>query len=87
MISWSEDKNNQLKEKRGVSFEGATEEILAGRLLDLIPHPARPNQQIYIIRLNGYVHGVPFVEDEEGNIFLKTIYPSRGLQKKYGGRP
>jgi len=68
-----------------LTFEEAEAEILAGRLLDIIPHPTRPNQHIYIIRLRGYAHAVPFVTDEEGNIFLKTIYPSRDFQKHYGG--
>ncbi len=85
MIGWSEEKNILLKQKRGVSFEEAEEEILAGRLLDVFPHPSRMNQQIYIIRLHGYVHAVPFIVDEDGNIFLKTIYPSRNLHKHYGG--
>ena len=85
MISWDEKKNALLKKMRGVSFEDAVEEILAGRLLNLVPHPTRANQMIYIIRLKGYVHVVPFVEDEEGNIFLKTMYPNRNFQKHYGG--
>ncbi len=86
MIGWSEKKNALLKEKRGVSFEDVLAELLAGRLLDVVPHPSRPNQRIYIIRLQGYAHAVPFVEDEEGNIFLKTIYPSRDFQRHYGGQ-
>ncbi len=83
MILWNEEKNNLLKEKRGVSFEEVETEIMGGRLLDLLPHPTRENQQIYIVRLHGYVYAVPFVIDEEGNIFLKTIYPSRDFHKKY----
>lgn len=85
MISWNEEKNQILKEKRGICFEEAVAEIKDGHLLDLIPHPTRTNQSIYIIRLKGYTHAVPFVLDDEGNVFLKTIYPSREFQKKYGG--
>ena len=85
MIRWSEEKNASLKAERGISFEEALAEIEAGRLLDLLPHPSRPNQRIFVIRLHGYAHAVPFVMDESGNIFLKTIYPSRDFQKKYGG--
>jgi len=86
MIGWSEEKNEILKRERGLSFEEAEQEIIANRVLDLIPHPSRPNQQIYIIRLHGYAHAVPFVTDPNGDVFLKTIYPARNFQEKYGGR-
>jgi len=85
MVSWSEIKNKTLKAERGVSFEEVVAEIDGGRILDLIDHPNRSNQQIYIVRLHGYAHAVPFVSDSDGNIFLKTIYPSREFQKMYGG--
>jgi hypothetical protein len=29
---------------------------------------------------------VPFVEDEHGNVVLKTAYPSRKLHRRYGGK-
>jgi hypothetical protein len=68
------------------TFEEAEEEdILEGRLLDVLPHPTRPNQQIFIIRLHGYAHAVPFVTDKDDNISLKTIYPGRDFQKQYEG--
>ncbi len=85
MVSWNEEKNQILRESRGICFEEAAIEIEDGRVLALIPHPTRTNQSIYIIRLHGYTHAVPFVEDDDGNIFLKTIYPSREFQKLYGG--
>jgi hypothetical protein len=85
MVRWSEEKNAVLKERRGISFEQALVEIEAGRVLGLIPHPTKPNQQIYIIRLDGYACNVPFVVDENGTIFLKTIYRTRKGQKHFGG--
>jgi hypothetical protein len=87
VISWSADKNEQLKRERGVSFDEAVDEIEAGRVLALLPHPTRTRQRIYIIRLHGYAHAVPFVVGPDGTIFLKTIYPSRDFQRLYGGRP
>ena len=42
-----------------------------------------PNQEIFIIRLKDYICYVPFVENEK-EIFLKTIIPSRKLNKIYG---
>ena len=83
-IRWSDEKNELIQRVRGVSFEAVAELIRKGEVLDTLPHPSRTNQQIFIVRLAGYVHAVPFVEDADG-LFLKTIYPSRDLQKQYGG--
>jgi len=35
-----------------------------------------------IVLLNDYIYYIPFVQDDE-KIFLKTIVPSRKLNKKY----
>jgi len=35
--------------------------------------------------VKNYTHVVPFVIDENSNIILKTIYPSRKFHKIYGG--
>jgi len=85
MLSWNDDKNETLKSERGLSFEKAAAEIEAGRVLALVPSPTHEGQQIYVIRLDGYVCNVPFVTDQEGNIFLKTIYKTRKGQRFFGG--
>jgi len=57
-------------------------EILARR-----KHPDKrryPNQSIFVLELNGYVCYVPFVENDK-EIFLKTIIPSRKLNKEFIG--
>ena len=43
-IEWNQDKNNLLKETRGVSFEQVEEEILKGDFIGPEKHPARENQ-------------------------------------------
>ena len=85
-IHWNAEKNLLVKRVRGVSFEEVAEIIRAGDELDIIPHPTRTHQKIIVVRLEGYVHAVPFVMEEDG-IFLKTIYPSRSLNEQYGGTP
>ena len=85
---FSPDKNQVLIEERGVSFEDVVSAINNGKLLDVVSHPNElkyPNQRIYIINLNGYVYLVPFVRKNKQTIFLKTIFPSRKLTKKYLG--
>ena len=82
---WNDEKNRQLKQERGVSFENVILYIKQGNVLDIVTHPNKrkyPNQKIIIIRMFDYVYAVPFVEKD--NIrFLKTIIPSRKLNKKY----
>jgi uncharacterized DUF497 family protein len=84
---WNEDKNTQLKAERGIGFESAIEAIQQGNILDIIEHPNQdkyPNQRIFILEIDRYVYMLPFVENEQ-EIFLKTIIPSRKLKKKYLG--
>ena len=59
--------------------------IEAGELLDVLEHPSQaryPGQRILVVRINGYVHLVPYVEADD-HLFLKTIIPSRKAQRYY----
>jgi predicted DNA binding CopG/RHH family protein len=54
-------------------------------LLDILEHPnpsRYTGQRIFVVRREGYVYLVPFVEDEY-TVFLKTIIPSRKATKEY----
>ncbi len=85
IINWNEDKNEWLKKERSISFEDVVFEILNNNILSVSQHPNQekyPNQKIYSILINEYVFLVPFVEDDK-EIFLKTIIPSRKDTKKY----
>jgi uncharacterized DUF497 family protein len=85
--SWDPEKNEWLIENRGLSFERITCLIEAGAVLDIIQHPNAeryPKQRMFIINIDNYAHLVPFVETE-GDIFLKTIIPSRKATKQYLG--
>lgn len=81
-FDWDEEKNQGLKDERGIGFEDIVIAIDEGRLLIILDHPKRPNQKIYIVNVEDYAYMVPFVEDKEKH-FLKTIYPSRKMTKKY----
>jgi uncharacterized DUF497 family protein len=84
-FDWDEAKNSKLRAERDLCFEDVVVAINEGRLHDVLAHPnpeKYPNQRFYIIEIHEYIHVVPFVEDEV-KIFLKTIYPSRKLTKKY----
>ena len=86
-IRYSLEKNEILKRDRDISFEDVVLSIEDGNLLDDIEHPNKekyPNQNIFIIlvKIKDYVYLVPYVEDDK-SIFLKTIIPSRQMNKKY----
>ena len=75
---WSEEKNRQLKETRGISFE----EIVVSRLIGFRDHPSRGNQVILYFYFNDYVWLAPCVV-EDRYLFVKTAFPSRKHTKGY----
>jgi hypothetical protein len=87
MISYGAEKNELLKQSRGIGFEEIISAIESGKVLDVYDHPDQvnyPGQKIYVVEALDYVYLVPFVRDEKG-IFLKTIIPSRKAKKIYKG--
>lgn len=86
-ISWNVEKNALLKAERGISFEDVVYHIMAGDVLDTFDHPNQeryPEQQIHVVAIEAYAYLVPFVESE-GEVFLKTIIPSRKATRLYLG--
>jgi hypothetical protein len=86
-ICWDVNKNLILKIERGISFDDVIYYIENGKTIDIIKHPNQlkySNQKIFIIQLNDYIFLVPFVENQN-EIFLKTIIPSRKATIKYLG--
>ena len=43
-------------------------------------------QKIFIIPYASYTYVVPFVVDDNKNIVIKTVFPSRKFDKIYGGK-
>ena len=75
---WSDEKNDGLRQERGITFEDVVFHLAHGGLLDTIEHPKQrqyPGQRIFIVNVEGYACLVPFVEDDEV-IFLKRIPPA-----------
>ena len=84
-FSWNKEKNDLLKIERQVSFEDVVFYMAQGFLLDVLEHPDQEKyegQKIFVVQIDNYVYLVPFIEDEH-EIFLKTIIPSRKATKKY----
>ena len=88
-FDWNLDKNRQLAEQRGVSFERVISAIERGGLVDVVEHPNQtryPGQKVYVVDIEGYFHLVPFVTGTDGARFLKTIIPSRKATRDYQRR-
>lgn len=84
---WSDEKNEWLKQERGITFEDVVFHLAHGGLLDTIEHPNQhqyPGQRIFIVNVEGYACLVPFVKSDDV-IFLKTIISSRKMTKLYLG--
>ncbi|MBC8374429.1 MAG: BrnT family toxin [FCB group bacterium] len=84
-INWNAEKNELLKKERGISFEIMAFQIENENILDVIEHPNQdkyPEQRIFVIEFEEYAYFVPFVENDD-EIFLKTIIPSRKATKDY----
>ena len=72
---------------RGICFEDIVFYIEKGDILDDYLQPNQnkyPGQRILVIGINKYAYLVPYVENEE-ELFLKTIIPSRKATEKYLG--
>lgn len=86
-IRFNEEKNLLLQATRGIGFEKAIKAIKNKHVLADLKHKNSkkyPNQKILVIKINNYVYAIPYVLNEKkGEIFLKTVYPSRILTKKY----
>lgn len=84
-INWDPEKNEWLKEHRGVCFEQVAVILEQGEELDVTDHPNQekyPGQQLAVVVIKNYAYLVPRVETDD-EIFLKTVIPSRKATKKY----
>ena len=87
LYDWNDEKNEWLRQERGVTFEDIVFHLAHGGLLDVLEHPnprRYPGQRLFIVNVEGYACIVPFVEEDD-KIFLKTIIPSRKMTKQYLG--
>ena len=82
---WDPEKNEQLIQERGVSFEQIAIAVENGDLLQIVQHPnvdKYPRQRIMIVGIDGYALLIPFVEEID-YLFLKTIIPSRKATRDF----
>lgn len=83
--AWDPKKNELLRLTRGISFEDVVFHIEAGDAVEIFEHPNQskyPGQRVIVVRVEDYAYLVPYIENEE-EVFLKTIIPSRKATKKF----
>lgn len=86
--NFDHQKNRKLIELRGISFEEVISVLANKGPIDIVSHhndEKYSHQRMYVVELHSYIYLVPFVE-QENEIFLKTIFPSRKATKKYLGK-
>lgn len=85
-LNFNQEKDQLLKATRGVSFEDVINALEKRKLIRDKRNPSSKfsHQRIYVIEIKNYIYVVPYVVNKKRNeIFLKTIYSSRVLTKKY----
>ena len=89
IFDWSASKNETLKLRHGVGFEDVVVAFQEQRMLADTEHPNQdqsPHQRLAVVMINEYAYAVPYVMDGETR-FLKTLFPSRKLQKQFVSNP
>lgn len=85
-FDWDPEKNKQLIEERGISFEGVIFHLQSDGLLDdIVVHSRQKKhsrQRIFIVSIEDYAYFVPYVESDNV-IFLQTATPSRKASEQF----
>ena len=86
-FDYSKEKNQILKQTRGIGFEDIIQAIKSGNIIDDKSNPNKkkyPRQKLFVVKIGSYIYSVPYIIDRERQaFFLKTLYPSRKLTKQY----
>ena len=83
-IIWDKSKNEWLITNRGVSFDKIADKILNNDYYEILDNPTREGQSYFILGIEHYTWVVPFRISGDDEIVLKTAFPSRKFNKRYG---
>ncbi len=83
MIIYDSEKVKTLKLEHNIDIDVIIEIIVNKKYLDILENPKREGQLIFILSYKNYTHIVPFIIDENDNIVIKTVFPSRNFHKIY----
>ena len=86
MVIWDNEKYLKLSIERNIRLDEIEKIILKKEYIEIIKNKNYPNQFTFIILYNNYIHAVPFLMDSNKNIIIKTVFPSRKLNKLYANK-
>lgn len=76
---YNTEKNTKLLATREIGFDEIANAMVGGNTLSVINHYNKekyPNQKIAYVSVLDKIYVVPYVQQDEETIFLKTAYPS-----------
>ncbi len=85
VFRWDNEKNELLKNNRGICFEQVVILMEREDILETVEHPNQnkyPGQKIATVMIDDYAYLVPYVQKSD-EIFLKTMIPSRKATIKF----
>ncbi|RYE12838.1 MAG: hypothetical protein EOP34_10045 [Rickettsiales bacterium] len=85
-FKFNHEKNIKLLEERKIRFNEIIQLIAEGNLIRITNHHNQqdyPSQKIMHIKVINQIYLVPCVIEQDGTIFLKTLFPSRKATKNY----
>lgn len=84
MIKWNDEKAARVLAERGIDFAAIADEIAGGNFAvrPVENQEGHPGQLMAIVVLDDHAVCAPFVEDENGDFFIKTAFRSRKWDKR-----
>lgn len=85
-VIYDAKKADKLQKERDIDLEEVAVLISRKEYLDVIPHGTNAKQRILVVDYKGYIHAIPCLLEGQDGVVIKTMYKSRKLNKKYGGK-
>jgi hypothetical protein len=79
IFRYNPEKNTKILANREIGLDEIANAMIGGSVLAVTDHYNKeryPNQKIAYVAVLDKVYVVPYVEENENSIFLKTAYPS-----------
>ena len=85
-FDWDDEKNRQIRERRGITFPDVVTAVREGHLIDVRDHPdpdKEPGLHLLLAWIYDYVWVVPCsIDPSAPAVLLKTAWPSRKFTRE-----
>lgn len=84
MIKWNEEKAEKVLAERGIDFNDISAEVALGNFAvrPVENQEGHPGQLMLVVVLDDHAVCAPFVEEDNGDFFIKTAFKSRKWDKR-----